>query len=257
MEGWDKKTPVDEQKEYLVEQMKIMKNLIEESDKILGDAKTKYDKAAKDIDSVNNNLESFKNNVNQLLDENTSEHDSWVAGIRAGVYATAGSVTAGMIIADIFGCLGFCSGIVTSSTWVASVASVESKIHEVEKKLGELVKTIENSVEDVDDIMKGTQDIQRFIQQETLIIIKWSNAADHLSDKLEHVKEENFYRLSLKRNSFTNALKGLRDVAQEFWDRPDGIFGENLLDEKLKDPEERAMNLKAIKDAEEVRASLK
>lgn len=236
--------------------MKIMKTLIEESNRILDDAMVKYDQAADDIDAVNNSLQSFKFGVNQMLDESTAEHETWKSNIRAGVYAGAGGATVGLLVADILGCLGFCTAIGTTSTWAASATIVETKINQVTAKLGELKQTIDNSVEDVDSIIRGTRDISTFIQEETEVLIQWDNAANHLAGKLDNVKKEQFYRLSLQRKSFTNALKGLRDVATEFWKRPDGIFGRPLLEEKLSDPVERSQNLEAIKNTEELRASL-
>lgn len=253
MEAWDEGTSASDKKEYLAEQAMILRILLEESDQILGDAEKKYNQASSEIDAVNSKLGTFKIQIKQMLNENSAEHDSWVEGIRAGVYVNAAAVTVGMIIADIFGCFGACSAAVTSSTWVASVAAVETKIHNVETKLEELVRAAEKSVEGVSEIIDKTNNIQQFIQEETLIIAKWSNAADQLRHKIEGVKEDAFYRLSLKRKSFTESLKGLRDAAQEFWDRPDGIFGEEVLEKKMDDPVERSKNLKTLKEVQKIK----
>jgi len=58
--------------------------------------------------------------------------------VRATAYGTATGVTVGMIIADVFGCLGICSATVTSSTWAATVATVEATIATAEEELSGL-----------------------------------------------------------------------------------------------------------------------
>jgi len=63
MEGWDKNTPVDEQKAYLEEQIKIMKILVDESKDILEDAQRTYEQAYGDMDSVILTLKSFKSGL--------------------------------------------------------------------------------------------------------------------------------------------------------------------------------------------------
>jgi len=207
MEGWDKNIPVDEQKAYLDEQIKIMKILVDDSKDILEDAQTTYDQAYADMDSVILTLKSFKNGLKRGEEK-----------LREGLYDAATGVTIGMIILDIFGCLGFCSLITTTTTW----STVKSQIHQLEKKM-------DRNIKDVSNIIEHTESLKRFIDEETRIIIKWDNEVDRLSGRLHYVKEENFYRLPLKRNALTNSLKGLRDIAQKFVDRPEGIFGETLV----------------------------
>merc|ERR1712165_660890 len=161
-----------------------MKNLVEESKDILEDAKTTYDQAFDDMESVILTLKSFKNGLKKAKEN-----------FREGAYASARGITAGMIIADLFGCLGLCSAIVTPSTW-----------SDVESSIAQLQKTMDENVEDVNDIIKQSKNLQKFIQKETLIIIEWDDEVDRLSGKLHYVKEENFYRLPLKRKSLTNSL---------------------------------------------------
>merc|ERR1711944_23046 len=125
-----------------------------------------------------------------MLDENSAEHEAWVTEIRAGVYSTAGGLTAGMIVADIFGCLGLCSAIVTSTTWAVSIPVVESKIAEVTAKIEQMEATTENAIKDIDNISQQTKGIQVFIQEETLIIIKWQNSVENTSRNIEKVEQE-------------------------------------------------------------------
>merc|ERR1712223_1222141 len=59
-----------------------------------------------------------------------------------GYISGASAVTAGMIIADIFGCLGICSGVVTTGTWIAGATTAETAI----AKYGVEIKNLENQV---------------------------------------------------------------------------------------------------------------
>jgi len=199
MEAWDKKTPVNEQKTYLEEQMKILKNLVEESDVILQDAKTTYDQAYDDIDSVIFQLKRFKTGIEKIIAK--AREDKTPSAL------------------DIFQLL-LCT--TTGTLCTNNIVFKISKIIALEEKM-------DKNIEDIDDILIRTQNITKFIQEETVVIDKWKNNVDQMSNKLDDVKDESFYRLSLKRISLTNALAGLREATQEFLDRPEGIFGKQLL----------------------------
>jgi len=199
MEAWDKKTPVNEQKTYLEEQMKILKNLVEESDVILQDAKTTYDQAYDDIDSVILPLKTIKKDIEKVF------------GLDARISN----------IQDFLESLPFWSLFGLSQSQINALSTIAK-----ESAFG---KKMDRNLEDIDDILIRTQNITKFIQEETVVIDKWKNNVDQMSNKLDDVKDESFYRLSLKRRSLTNALEGLRDATQEFLDRPEGIFGKQLL----------------------------
>ena len=49
---------------------------------------------------------AFIQKLKKLNDKKTNEYTAWTSTVRAAAYSTAGGVTAGMIVADIFGCLG-------------------------------------------------------------------------------------------------------------------------------------------------------
>jgi len=257
MEAWDSESKESKHsKEYLKEQATILRELVAESKIILGDAKTKYDESADKIDIVNSKLETLKRGMDQMLDENSAEHDKWTAELRGGVYGTAGASTVGFIIADIFGCLGICSAVGIPAVWGTGVVSVETKIAEVTAKIEQMEESVVNAAKDIDTIATQTKTIQVFIQEETLIIIKWEKSVDHLANKIDDIKEASFYRLALKRRAFTEALKGLSNAAQEFWDRPDGIFGEEPLKEKVNGFEAPESEKKALNDIKEKRNEL-
>ena len=95
---------------------------------MLKKAENNYEQAIDDIVAVNGQLRDFNAGVKKMLDTSSEEHDAWVTGVRAGAYTTATGITIGMIVADILGCLGFCSGIVSSVSWGTAVSATEGHI---------------------------------------------------------------------------------------------------------------------------------
>ena len=99
-----------------------------ESLELLAEAEKKYESAIDNIDGVNIKLRDFHRDMKKMLDENSAEHKEWSSELRAGVYSSAGSVTVGMIIADIFGCLGTCSVVGNAIAWGTAIPTVEVSI---------------------------------------------------------------------------------------------------------------------------------
>ena len=99
---------------------------MKESMDIIGKAKKEYDLAAGNLSAAY--WHDYNLALSKMLDIESEEYASWTSAVRALAYSTATGVTIGMVFADIFGCLGFCSGIVTSTTWGTAVAATESTI---------------------------------------------------------------------------------------------------------------------------------
>ena len=51
-------------------------------------------------------LIDFKWKLERMIDVESDEYQEWTATVRATAYGTATGVTVGMVIADVFGCLG-------------------------------------------------------------------------------------------------------------------------------------------------------
>ena len=51
-------------------------------------------------------LIDFTWKLKRLIDVESDEYQEWTATVRATAYGTATGVTVGMVIADVFGCLG-------------------------------------------------------------------------------------------------------------------------------------------------------
>ena len=99
-----------------------------ESLELLAEAEKKYELAIDNIDGVNINLRDFHKDLKKMLDENSAEHKQWSSELRAAAYSSAGGVTVGLIIADILGCSGICSGIGNAIAWGTTIPTVEVSI---------------------------------------------------------------------------------------------------------------------------------
>ena len=95
---------------------------------ILWKIKEDYKQAIENMSQENSQLKKFNQLMTKTVDPNSEEYKIWTSRVRGTAYGGATGVTVGMIVADILGCLGFCSGIVTSTTWGTAVAATESAI---------------------------------------------------------------------------------------------------------------------------------
>merc|ERR1719433_1032252 len=142
-----------------------------------------------------------------MLETESAEHEAWVARQRTA-YAAAVGTTVGMIIADVFGCLGLCSAIVTTSVWATTATSVELTIDSYAQNIENLEKITGNFIESLADLTSLTDGAIEFLEEEVLIIISWeANAQD--SEKIidefteEELEEYNGYHSEKIIDEFT------------------------------------------------------
>jgi hypothetical protein len=240
VQAWDhEKYSIQDQKAYLKEVVVLVKQLLEDSKVILTDVKNKYDQAYLEFNTINAKLEDFKLKVDLMLDENSTEHQSWVGGVSDGIFATAGALTAIFAILDATFCVGLCTAFGTTTTWTVSVAAVGGRVAEITTKLEEFEGTVLDSIYSVNEISNVTKRLQTFIEKETNIIIEWHESLKHADSYIDEATEENLYRLTLKRRQYETNLIRLGNAAREIISQPNNIFGENILEKVLADPNNR------------------
>jgi prefoldin subunit 5 len=101
IENWDEK-----ENAFIKEQFKFMRLLLEESLETLENAKIRYNKAITSINKATEQLRLFSEKVYNMTDVNSQEYQQWTSDARAAAYTTAAGVSIGLLVADIFGCLG-------------------------------------------------------------------------------------------------------------------------------------------------------
>lgn len=222
MEGWDPKYGKAETKSYLLEQMKLLRELIDESKIVLANAKEKYELASDKMDEIDGHLSDFKRALQRLTDKSSDEYYQMAQNVRGGAYGASAGLLIGMIVADVFGCLGLCTGIIGGATVGATAIGVEVELAEALERLNALEVKVANANKDVNSLQEDTTTLKRFIDQEIILLSKWQNAAKLVDKRMSSVDGK--LDLSLHRKSFTKALQGLFAIASEFSNQPAEIF---------------------------------
>jgi len=222
MEGWGPEYGKAEKKSYLLEQMKLLRELIDESKIVLANAEKKYQLASTKMDEIDSHLEDFRRALARLIDESSAEHEEMAHKIRAGAYGTSAGLLAGMVLLDFLGCLGLCSGIYAGSQLAVTVPLVETDLAEAEGRLNTLQFKVENASKDVKLIQEDTKTLKNFINQEINLLLKWQNAAEQLGARMSLADGK--LDIGLHRKIFTKALQDLNAIASEFSNRPTEIL---------------------------------
>ena len=105
---------------------------MKESLELLEKAEANYKLAISDIGVVNAKLRDFNSAIQKMILTDSAEHTAWVTKFRNNGYAVGGSAVAGasvgLIVVDIFGCLGICTAVGNLIGWGATVAITEGSI---------------------------------------------------------------------------------------------------------------------------------
>jgi len=225
LEGWGPNYDVKEKRAYFKIQMKMLQHLIDESRTKLNDAETKYNDAVDKIDEVDGYLTEFLQGLKKILDTTTNEHEALVDRTRKNLYGGSAGALVGTIVLDLLGCMGICSA-VAGTVVVTGTISMETSIAEAENAIERFEEAVSDSGTTIRELKNRDIGILlQFIKVETGAIQRWQNVIDVLDGKMGHAKDEEFFKLSLHRRSFGNAVRGLKDAATEFYKRPREIFG--------------------------------
>jgi len=224
LEGWDNDVDNGDKKIYLKEQLTIMENLMKDTLDMLGESENNYEAAIDDILGVNTKLRDFNRGVKKMLDTSSAEYDSWSSKVRAGAYTAAGSVSVGLIFADVFGCLGICSAVGNAVGWGTAVGIAESSIDRVYNKIKELEALGESVRDDITRVKSDTDELIDWLELEVDIIGRWKNNAENFNRKLDNVDISKFETLPLYKKSFSSALARLRESAEEYLAQPEQLW---------------------------------
>jgi len=228
LEGWDV-TDKNTRRIYLKEQLTIMEDLMKDSIKIVKEAEKKYEEAIDNIEGVNTKLHDFGREMDKMLDTTSGEYSSWTTNLRAGAYSAAGSVTCGMIIADINLPFGWLPA--RTSPWGTSIPDVEASIASIEAKLEELKSIGNQAKRDVGQIKTTTGGLILVLENELSLVTALKNDAGYLNRNIDRMDLDRmdldiFRDRPIYRTSYARALRKLRESAEEFLNQPVNLFEE-------------------------------
>merc|ERR1719325_204587 len=107
LEAIDKTTDSSAANLFLKISMNRMKDLMIETLETLKKAKGKYNSALETFDNLNTSIKKQNIQMNEFV----TNSSTWIEKTREGLYSAVGATTVGLIIADVFGCLGLCSAV--------------------------------------------------------------------------------------------------------------------------------------------------
>lgn len=189
----------------------------------LAAAKTTYNKAIDVFEASYLEGRRFKEHLTNMLDTETAEHKAWTAKVRAA-YAAPTGVTIGMIVADVFGCLGFCSAIVTTTVWATTAATVEATIASYSESVQSLTEITEKFIVSLSELDSLTDGAVEFLEEEILIVIEWEENARNSEDIIDEFTEEELEEYTGYQDEIRSALTGLMDAVKKFLNQPKYVF---------------------------------
>ena len=231
MAAWGPEYGEEEKQAYLLEQLRILENLIERTYTELGNAKFKYEEAESQLHDVNKHLDNFEDDLKKLRDEESAEFETLKSrlnkGIIIGGVATI-PTTIGAILADFLGgCLGICSitNLVLSSTVLGGQVGAVVTLQQAQATINELYTTISSANTDVKLVKDNTEKLLDFIDVEMRLISSWKIAANDMEARLnskeqfEQSSTKQYFDLKLFRDIFQNDLHDLQKAATNFMNR--------------------------------------
>jgi len=215
--GFDKnKDPI-----FLKFTINKVRDLMIETLESLKEAKEKYNSAIETFGNLNHSIKIQNKQLTNLL---TNVNDTKALLDSQEIIALS-SYTTAIIIADIFGCLGFCSAIVTPTITILMVstraANDKEKLLELEK-LKLITEKMLESGENFDNAINGAIYI---LSEEIELLGIWTQSAKTVSDNIDNYSEEVLGKFQSLRKIFIKGLDNLKDVAEQFLAKPTDILG--------------------------------
>jgi len=200
-----------------------MKNLMSETSNTLKEAREQYNSAVETFDNLNSSIQTQNRKLVKLVTTDSAEYKAWTEKVRGGTYGTIGALTVGLIIADVFGCLGICSAanVVASAS---TTAAIESEIATYRAELYKLKEITDKMLESGKNVDKTIDEAIEILTKEIDLINIWTVRADVVSNNIEEYPEEFLKKYVSIRTVFQNGLTDLKEVALDFLAQPIDIL---------------------------------
>ena len=115
-----------------------------------------------------------------------------------------------MILSD------FRSEIVTSTTWVTGLTSVELKIQQFETELNNLERLVTSSFKALEYLEKKTERAIVAMRKELNLVMKWEGAAGNVENSMKNYTVEEMKQVLASQNIFANSIKELKASAKAY-----------------------------------------
>jgi len=227
MDSWK---PESKQKKnivaYFEKQLSIVNKLLKESKKTIDEVQLVYKEVTDDMDKVEHQLRTIRLKIKEQkgkeYKDKKGEFDRWATDLRASANMAAIKSTIGCMFVDAFGLLGICSAI-NNAVVSSRLASMETEIANLKADLDRLEIVFKNAEVSSNTMIKATNRMQKYVTEETNLMIVWENAVDSLDGEMEDAYDFLSAKLPLMRQVFETAVLELRQAAEEYSKRPDFI----------------------------------
>jgi len=209
IEHWDEK-----ENAFIKEQFKIMRWLLEESLETLENAKTRYNNAITSINKAIEQLRLFSEKVYNMTDVNSQEYEQWTNKARSLIGYQGVSI--GLLVADIFGCLGLCSTVGGVSVWTATVGTLESKIEEYTIALEGLIRIGDRVKGNINEFDTEMNNAKAILIEEIKLITDWEVAAEEVNNNIDSFSIEDLKAIAVFQEIFVGDLDFLKKTAEDY-----------------------------------------
>jgi len=201
-----------------------MKDLMIDTLETLKEALEKYNSAFETFENLNSSIKTQNRKLEKLVDKNSAEYKDWTHKTRAGVYTGVGATTVGLIVADVFGCLGICSAVGAAASISTSVG-IEVTIANYYAKLRTLKIITDRMVESGGKFDRTINEAIVILTDEIELINNWTNSAEVVNRNIDKYPEAYLKKYKSIRIIFVNGLDDLSSAAQDFMNQPVDILG--------------------------------
>lgn len=191
--------------------------MMKASQPVLAKADSEYREVLKMFVNIKVNLNAYKDDIRQMMDQNSAEYRSWTTALRLSIYPSALAT----------GSLGGPAGVAVATA--SAAALLESAIQKYTKELNEKKISVENACEALDRLLKDVDRKADFVQEEIQLVKDWSmtlqQALDkekdmtEMKDKLSKAKSKGMIKIVLKKKELiVKTLIHLSDACQKYID---------------------------------------
>ena len=107
---------------------------------------------------------------------------------------------------------------VTTSTWAATAATVETAIADYKKEIQQIETQVGNAIIRLGKLDKSTEEAIKLMTNEMNLVITWEAAAKNVENTMTDFTYEQMQAVLAFQNIFKNSVVRLKEAAQNFYD---------------------------------------
>ena len=203
--------------ETIYEKVRLMKDLIEDTNAHIKKAKEIQEEVMQRMSSVKQKLVSYKYTVEQLLSNRTSASDKVARTTGWAVAGGAATSTTVCIIVDFSGGMGVCS-IINGVVVGASALTAAGVLIDMRQQLEVLQGKGETAINLGATMITAHADVEKYLVKEEKSLSDWKRAMDAVERKVSDKKRLTFILQGSKisQKLYLKSLRELRTAAQNY-----------------------------------------